>query len=419
MIDFSDEKEKMLLEYIFSNEILFNKVYRILNSEYFEKPLDSAVEFVMHYFDSYNNLPSLDIIKAESGVEFEAKELNEPQFNYITDEIEAFCKNSAFREAIMVSADEIGDNEFGNAEKRIREAMSISIDTDLGLDLFASPASRLLMMEENIDAIGLGWSKYDQITNLTKRGEMMIAAGGSGSGKSVLLTNIMNNLTRLGLNGVYITLELKDSLVAKRFDSILTGVPIINLLDDLENIENIYKRIQQQYGNLTVKKMPVNSTANDIRSYLFEYELTHHYIPDVIIIDHMDLMNPNGKNSRDDAFDRDKQIAEEVREIFIDYNSYGFTASQLNRCHWIYDKVTTRTGEKFIKDVGVGEEVLSHDSYRIVEEVLPITKQRMYEVTTKSGKIITISGNHKIPTKTGIKTIYSGLGVGDLLHSDK
>ena len=330
-MNFSEDKQKLLLDFILSNDILYNKVQRILKPIYFDTPLDTAVEFVLEYYNSYAALPDISIILAETGVEFVERELTEDKFQYMTDETESFCKNMAFRNAIMDSAEEIQENIFGNAQDRVREAMSISVDTDLGIDIFHNPAQRIALMEDSVEAIALGWKEWDRQTNLTKRGELNLISGNSGAGKSVMLANIADRISKQGLDVVVLSLELSAALVSKRFDAILTGVPIGHIMDDLNHIDAIYQRIESGYGKLLVKKMPVGSCANDIRSYLFEYQLINKKPPDCIIVDHMDLMAPNAGGKKDGAFDRDKQIAEETREIFIDYNSYGFSASQLNR----------------------------------------------------------------------------------------
>jgi intein/homing endonuclease len=41
----------------------------------------------------------------------------------------------------------------------------------------------------------------------------------------------------------------------------------------------------------------------------------------------------------------------------------------------------------------------------------------VFEIVLKSGKKIRASANHKFPTKDGLKTINSGLKVGDFLRS--
>ena len=327
-----DIKEKNYLDYTFSNETLFIKVFNILEPHYFQAPLNHTVRFTKEYFEKYQNLPPFDILKAETGVDFEHKQLGQSEFDFILDEIESHCKGSAFQKAILDNLDDIEQGNFGNAEQRIREALTISVDTDLGLNIFENPVQRLLMMQENIDAIPLGWKDFDNATDYIKRGEIVLFAGGSGSGKSVVLTNIANLLAKRGLNVLYLSLELKDALVAKRFDSIITGIPIKGIFDDLAQIESIYQRIKHGYGDLTVKKLPVGSTSNMIRSYLLEYQLQNGFIPDVILVDHLDLMEPNNSRSGNNGvFDKDKAVTEEVREIFIDYNTYGFSASQLNR----------------------------------------------------------------------------------------
>jgi len=327
-----DEKEKNYLDYAFSNETLFVKVFNIMEPHFFQAPLNHCVEFTKGYFEKYHNIPPFDILKAETGIEFDHKKLGQAEFDFILDEIESHCKGAAFQKAILDNIDDIEQGIFGNAEQRIREALTLSVDTDLGLNIFKNPIQRLMMMEEDIDAIPIGWNEFDLAVDFIKRGEIILFAGSSGSGKSVFLTNIANLLAKRGLNVLYISLELKDALVAKRFDSIISGVPIHNIFDELTEIERIYKQIEQGYGDLTVKKMSSGTTANMIRSYLLEYELQQGFKPDAILVDHLDLMEPNDSRSGvNGIFDKDKATTEQLREIFVDYNTYGFSASQLNR----------------------------------------------------------------------------------------
>ncbi|MDC3911907.1 hypothetical protein KQE47_26620, partial [Raoultella planticola] len=68
-----------------------------------------------------------------------------------------------------------------------------------------------------------GWPTLDQkLYGGFNRGELQIFAGGSGSGKSLIMQNLAVNWVQNGLSGVYITLELSEGLCSMRIDSMMT-----------------------------------------------------------------------------------------------------------------------------------------------------------------------------------------------------
>jgi hypothetical protein len=113
--------------------------------------------------------------------------------------------------------------------------------------------------------------------------------------------------------------------------------------------------------------------------------------------------------------------------IYIDLRGMGgeygiptWTASQTQRCHSIFDKVETPHGMVEIGKIVEGDYVMTHKGYREVTHVFPIETQPVYKITLKSGKCITVSANHRIPTQYGkIKSIETGLKVGDKLFTKK
>ena len=63
---------------------------------------------------------------------------------------------------------------------------------------------------------------------------------------------------------------------------------------------------------------------------------------------------------------------------------------------------------------------MTHKGYRKVTEVFPVQSQAVYKIKLKSGKEITISSNHELPTLYGkLKSIETGLTVGDKLFTKK
>lgn len=333
MSDIIDEKEKLLIEFFLADKDLFIKVVRILKPEYFEAPLDRVVQFVLDYFNKYHNLPSHDVIKAETTVQLVTREVEEHEMQYLCDEIEEFCQNAAMRLAILTSVDDyLPSNDFSSIHEEIKKALMIRMDTSVGLDYYTDPDIRLMLMQQDLDARSIGWPSIDAVIDYVKRGDLFLFAAGTGAGKSLTLANISNNFSSDGLSCLYISFELKDSLIAKRMDSIVTGIDTREVFDRIEDVTAQLKRLSGKNGNIIIKKMPVGTNANEIRAYLMDYHLAFGQYPDCICADYLDLMAPNSSQGiKNGVFDRDKQITEELREIMVDTNAYGFTASQLNR----------------------------------------------------------------------------------------
>jgi replicative DNA helicase len=164
------------------------------------------------------------------------------------------------------------------------------------------------------------------------RGELNIFAGGSGAGKSLFLANIGVNMAEKGLNVIYLTLELAESLVSMRLDSMTTGIPSRDVFKNIDDVEMKVKMIGKKNGAFQVKYMPSGKTSNDVRSYIKEYEIKTGKKVDVLLIDYLDLLMPaSTKVSAENLFIKDKYVSEELRNLAMELNTVFVTAAQLNR----------------------------------------------------------------------------------------
>jgi replicative DNA helicase len=164
------------------------------------------------------------------------------------------------------------------------------------------------------------------------RGELNIFAGGSGAGKSLFLANIGVNMAEKGMNVLYLTLELAESLVSMRIDSMLTGISTREIFKQIDDVELKVKMIGKKSGAFQVKYMPSGKTANDIRSYIKEYEIKTSKKVDVLLIDYLDLLMPASmKVSAENLYIKDKYVSEELRNLAMELQCVFVTAAQLNR----------------------------------------------------------------------------------------
>jgi hypothetical protein len=140
----------------------------------------------------------------------------------------------------------------------------------------------------------------------------------------------------------------------------------------------------------------------------------------VLLIDYLDLMMPlSVKVSPSDLFVKDKYVSEEIRNLAMESQCVTVTASQLNRCLTL-DTIVEANGKLVaIKNVVVGDQLRSNNGPVTITEVMPITKQAVYEITTKSGKKIKCSDRHLFPTHTKeLKNIQNGLSIGNKLYTE-
>jgi hypothetical protein len=92
------------------------------------------------------------------------------------------------------------------------------------------------------------------------------------------------------------------------------------------------KMIGKKSGAVQVKYMPTGKNANDLRSYIKEYEIKTKKKLDAILVDYLDLMMPISiKVSAENLFVKDKYVSEELRNLAMELNCIFVTASQLNR----------------------------------------------------------------------------------------
>lgn len=327
-----NNKQQLLLEYLISSADTFAVCKSIVKPDYFNPEYRKTVEFVHDYYDKYSALPSPEQISAETDVRLAVRQITKDQIAYCSDEVEKFCRRKALEQAVLAAPAYI-DKDNGDAiEQLVRNALSVSLSRDLGTDYFEDTQERLNRLLETPPRTPTLWDPFDDLINGgLARTEMLLFSANSGGGKSITLANLAENFLLQGLNVLYLSFELSEDMIAQRFDTMFTGVPTVAWRSKYKDIIKTVGDVAPNVGKLTIKRMPTGTNANAIRAYLKEFELTKGYIPDLLIADYLDIMGPNGKVSGDNVSEKDKQVAEQFRDILFDYNMFGATASQQNR----------------------------------------------------------------------------------------
>ena len=333
-MEYGYEIQKLYLEMMLSDAATFVRCQSIFDHTLFDRKLQEPAEFLNAYVEEYNTMPTYDIINASTNSNFKfPTDLKEQNYDWLMVEFENFTRHKGLERAILESADLLEKGEYGPVEEKIKKAIQVGLQKDMGTDYFYDPRSRLMKIKSNNGQVTTGWASLDKILfGGFNRGELNIFAGGSGAGKSLFLANLGVNWALAGLNVVYLTLELSEELVCMRMDAMTTGMATRDIFKNLDDVEMKVKMIGKKSGTYQVKYMPSGKTANDIRSYLKEYEIKTSRKVDVLLVDYLDLLMPLSKKiSPADLFIKDKYVSEELRNLAVEKNCVFVTAAQLNR----------------------------------------------------------------------------------------
>lgn len=238
---------------------------------------------------------------------------------------------------------------------------------------------------------------------------------------SIGLVNLAWNYIQMKRDVVYISLELKEEKIMKRYITHSTKIPTYKIPESEVEIYNHLRKCNDKgYGRFTVHFYQPNSlTSMKLELFIRNYVQKYDVVP-IIILDYAGLMIPNGKGWQG-MFERDKYVSEELRGVATTFDTIVWTADQYNRCIAFGEQVETPNGMKNIEDVVVGDLVLgTNNEFRTVLAVTEPEEQEVYEITLKSGKTLKVSSRHIFPKvlengKQVEDCINSGLSIGDKL----
>ena len=332
--DYTPEIQKLFLELMMQDAQSYVRVQNIYNPENFDRSLRDVAKFIATHSAEYKTLPTYEQIRAVTGVELRPiPTAIDGHQEWFMQEFEGFSRKEELSRAILKAADLLEEGDYDPVEKLIKDAVQISLTKDLGTDYFADPKARIDKYYNSGGQVSTGWPTMDKILyGGMSRGELNIFAGGSGSGKSLVMMNIALSWLQQGLSGVYVSLELSEELVALRTDAMLTSTGTKDIRKDIETTELKVKMVGKKSGKYRIKALPAQSNVNDIRSFIKEYQIQTNNKVDFVMVDYLDLVMPvSVKVNPNDQFIKDKYVAEELRNLSQELNVLFVTASQLNR----------------------------------------------------------------------------------------
>jgi len=331
-----------LVQLIYDDRPFADQITEVLNINFLElEYLRVFVNKIVDYRTKYNIHPSTQAIttilntdlERESEViqrqvreyfrKIQYRELTD--VDYIKEQSLDFCRKQNLKEAMMKSVALLQTCSFDEISKTINDALKLGSDNNFGYDYLTDFEERFKPRHRM--PVTTGWAEMDDITGGgLGKSELGVVIAPTGAGKSMVLVHLGVQALRAGKNVIHYTLELQDTVVANRYDSCLTGLPLTNIKDFKEEIFEQVKGIQ---GKLIIKEYPTKSAStNTIKAHLAKLK-KRGINPGLIIIDYGDLLRPVvvRKEKRNEL----ESIYEEMRGMSTEFRCPVWTASQTNR----------------------------------------------------------------------------------------
>lgn len=332
-----------LLSALFSDRNFLVQILDILETDYFESEANRGIfKIIKHYFQSYNQIPTLEVLKVRfADIDSDVlktsmiehlkdvwKNLESNDLAFVKEETLRFCKNQKLKSAILDSVELLKAQDYDGIKEKIDTAIKAGQPLTFGLDYSTEVERRYTTAMRK--TIPTGWSVINELMDGgLAPGELGVIFGSPGSGKSWALINIALDAVKKGKNVVYYTLELDEDYTARRFDSLLTGIPFQNLKYHVDDVKE--KVSAMTGGRLNIQYFPEYSiTVNGLKSNIERLQLVGQK-PDLIVLDYADCLKPIiiGKRDRSDQVSGD--IYTMLRGVAGELQLPIWTVSQVGR----------------------------------------------------------------------------------------
>ena len=312
----------------------------ILEPKFFDSDANKwLTKEISKYFYEFRKAPTLEVLKIKitqmddeilkvsiiENLKEAWRNIEATDLEFVKQETLGFCKNQVLKGAIIESIDLLEQKNYDEIKVKIDEAMKAGSERDLGHDYIISLDARL--NESVRETMPTPWDAVSTVMDGgLAGGELGVLVAPAGIGKSWCLQSLGAHLVKQGKTVVHYTLELNESYVGLRYDTVFSGVTTSNIKFYQEDVQKVIDKLT---GKLIIKYYPTRSASvNTLSAHLKQMEIQE-IKPDVVIVDYADILKPT-------TFYKEKRHAtgetyENLRGMAGEFDIPIWTASQANR----------------------------------------------------------------------------------------
>jgi hypothetical protein len=409
--------EKTILANLIFDETYCRRVIPYLKADYFgdegEKKVFTLIDF---YLTKYNKIPTLPTLLIDlqnevgainehcytaASTVIESLERKEVDPQWLLDHTEKFCQEKAIYQGIMTSIDimddKTGKKSRGAIPKILQDALAVSFDTHIGLDVFEDADQWFEDYHRVDNHIPFDIDKLNEITKggVIKK-TLNVFLAGTNVGKTLAMSHMAATNLVMGYNVLYITMEMSEKKITERIYAnlldesldVLSALPKVSFDKKIERLHKLTK------SRLIVKEFPTACAGvNHFRHLLNELKLKKNFIPDIIYVDYINIcMSSRLKlGSSINSYLYVKAVAEELRGFAVENNVPVITATQTNREGSVdSDFDMTATSDSFglpmTADLLVG--IISTEELEGLNQYMFKTLKNRYNDATKNRRFV-------------------------------
>jgi len=316
---------------LLNNKDLFVKFFPLLNKDLFETAADRVLfTIVDEIYTTYKTVPKLSEINQLSDTEIKPV-VEQWSEAFLEDETKHFIENNTMRLAMENSIEMLDDNNYSGIVKTMQDATNIDFGETLGTSIYDLVDIYAEMMTTK-KLLPTGWKTLDEkLGGGVQIPSLNYFVAKSGFGKSITLVNLAANIVKQGRDVLYITLELSDMEVLKRYiqRSTATSTKDFDLKLLLEKVKSSVLNGDGEFTSLF--KQPGTLSSLELENIVEKYIATHDGKVPIIMVDYGGLMKPNNFYPQMPSFEKDKYISEELRGVATKFNTVVWNVEQFNR----------------------------------------------------------------------------------------
>ena len=407
------------------NQTFLEQIHDILDEKHFDSDsLKWVVKECKKYYDEYRKCITLDVFKVKTQeVENDVLKLSiienlkdvfrhieSPDLDFIEDKALDFFKNQTLKNAIVQSVEIMeSKGDFEQIKRLVDDALNAGTERNIGHEYIEHIEDRY--SETARSTVETGWEVIDDLTQGgLGGGELGVIVAPAGVGKTWVLAAIGANAMKRGKHIVHYSLELNESYVGLRYDSIFTGIANQNLKYHKEDVQSEMDKLK---GDLVIKYYPTKSASVNTLSAHLKRITTLGTQVDMVVVDYADILKDTG-GSREVRHALGN-IYEDLRGLAGEFQIPVWTASQANRSALDEDVIeATKVSESYQK-IMTADFVMSLS--RKVEDKIGNTG-RFHVIKNRFGPD-GMTFPAKVNTNTGKMEIYEGNSVGGKEQQNK
>lgn len=269
-------------------DIVFLNGYRdLIKPQWFlDETLVDVARLILEYHDEFQIPPTLDALDQAVADFIEANpNRKEKQSDYdaalteirtttlletedVINRASEFARREALRIAIEESINDLAKGDHSAMESRFRDALQVGVNkTDIGISYFEDEGRFDRGREKNTISTGLV-GLDDLLGGGIATEELCVIEAPTNGFKSGALVNLCTAALWQDCDVVYLSLEIKEPQIGRRFDGALCGM--VTSRDGKENVlKEIQKKKEEIGGNLWLKSWTLgDADIHTIRAYL-------------------------------------------------------------------------------------------------------------------------------------------------------